>query len=203
MSGKLLGDGKVFEGKSAIFEMAKEPRVSRRGISDAIIQSIRNFPPHDGDGVLRNVSFFGSFFKGTGYVFLQLSVKNIRDYDNNYRPKRQTLLHVACGAAKNKFPYLRTVVGIAIDAPRHAGNRNSEDFILLDCADWTEDDCRRYEELNRDLRFFQTKQLKVRPRHITEFPARTESPRARKIGRNEPCPCGSGKKFKKCCDASA
>ncbi|MBU3912866.1 MAG: SEC-C domain-containing protein [Nanoarchaeota archaeon] len=21
----------------------------------------------------------------------------------------------------------------------------------------------------------------------------------RKIGRNEPCPCGSGKKYKKCC----
>lgn len=25
----------------------------------------------------------------------------------------------------------------------------------------------------------------------------------RKIGRNEPCPCGSGKKFKKCCLMSA
>jgi len=24
---------------------------------------------------------------------------------------------------------------------------------------------------------------------------------ARKIGRNEPCPCGSGKKYKKCCGA--
>ncbi len=23
-----------------------------------------------------------------------------------------------------------------------------------------------------------------------------------KIGRNDPCPCGSGKKFKKCCNAS-
>ncbi|MGB5261359.1 MAG: SEC-C metal-binding domain-containing protein, partial [Gammaproteobacteria bacterium] len=23
----------------------------------------------------------------------------------------------------------------------------------------------------------------------------------RKVGRNEPCPCGSGKKFKKCCGA--
>ena len=23
-----------------------------------------------------------------------------------------------------------------------------------------------------------------------------------KIGRNEPCPCGSGKKYKKCCGAS-
>jgi preprotein translocase subunit SecA len=25
----------------------------------------------------------------------------------------------------------------------------------------------------------------------------------RKIGRNEPCPCGSGKKYKKCCGANA
>lgn len=23
-----------------------------------------------------------------------------------------------------------------------------------------------------------------------------------KVGRNEPCPCGSGKKFKKCCEGS-
>jgi preprotein translocase subunit SecA len=28
-------------------------------------------------------------------------------------------------------------------------------------------------------------------------PVRRERP---KIGRNEPCPCGSGKKFKKCCE---
>jgi hypothetical protein len=26
-----------------------------------------------------------------------------------------------------------------------------------------------------------------------------ESPLGRRVGRNEPCPCGSGKKFKKCC----
>jgi uncharacterized protein YecA (UPF0149 family) len=24
-----------------------------------------------------------------------------------------------------------------------------------------------------------------------------------KIGRNDPCPCGSGKKYKKCCGAQA
>ncbi len=28
-------------------------------------------------------------------------------------------------------------------------------------------------------------------------------PKQRKIGRNEPCPCGSGRKFKKCCGANA
>jgi SEC-C motif-containing protein len=25
--------------------------------------------------------------------------------------------------------------------------------------------------------------------------------RVEKVGRNDPCPCGSGKKFKKCCGA--
>jgi uncharacterized protein YecA (UPF0149 family) len=29
---------------------------------------------------------------------------------------------------------------------------------------------------------------------------RRETP---KIGRNDPCPCGSGKKYKKCCGAAA
>jgi SWIM/SEC-C metal-binding protein len=33
---------------------------------------------------------------------------------------------------------------------------------------------------------------------VARQPARS-SP---KIGRNDPCPCGSGKKFKKCCDGA-
>jgi uncharacterized protein len=28
---------------------------------------------------------------------------------------------------------------------------------------------------------------------------RRSSPAAKKIGRNDPCPCGSGKKYKRCC----
>ena len=33
-----------------------------------------------------------------------------------------------------------------------------------------------------------------------ELPIRRELP---KVGRNEPCPCGSGKKFKNCCGRTA
>ncbi|MBN9659570.1 MAG: SEC-C domain-containing protein [Acidobacteria bacterium] len=29
-----------------------------------------------------------------------------------------------------------------------------------------------------------------------------ETVRSQKIGRNDPCPCGSGKKYKKCCGAA-
>ncbi|MEI8350415.1 MAG: preprotein translocase subunit SecA [Candidatus Omnitrophota bacterium] len=32
-----------------------------------------------------------------------------------------------------------------------------------------------------------------------EVPKPASSPAAQKVGRNEPCPCGSGKKYKKCC----
>ena len=60
------------------------------------------------------------------------------DYESEYRPKRQAVLEVACGAARNKFPHLEKVVGIAIDAPKFATS-NSEDFILLDCKEWTEE----------------------------------------------------------------
>lgn len=31
----------------------------------------------------------------------------------------------------------------------------------------------------------------------------TLAPPSRKVGRNDPCPCGSGRKFKKCCDSVA
>ncbi|WP_238374901.1 SEC-C metal-binding domain-containing protein, partial [Aggregatibacter actinomycetemcomitans] len=35
------------------------------------------------------------------------------------------------------------------------------------------------------------------PNRIASF-SQTEKPK-RKVGRNDPCPCGSGKKYKKCC----
>jgi len=38
---------------------------------------------------------------------------------------------------------------------------------------------------------------------LAEESLRQEPRRSDKIGRNEPCPCGSGRKYKKCCGASA
>ena len=35
----------------------------------------------------------------------------------------------------------------------------------------------------------------------SEFPFQQVVNEGPKVGRNDPCPCGSGKKFKKCCGA--
>ena len=49
-------------------------------------------------------------------------------------------------------------------------------------------------------KFFE-EQRRYKLRHVLQAPRSTGSGmyRAAKIGRNDPCPCGSGKKYKKCC----
>jgi hypothetical protein len=195
LNGTLGGDGGIFQGKSAVYEMAKEPRVLRRALSEMIAASIANFPD-DAKGMVRNLSLLPSFFLESGYVFLQLFHDNPGDYDTEYRPIRTTMLEVACGAAKLKFPYLKKVIGIAIDAPKYS-SKNSEDFILLNCDNWTDEDQAYYEEANKELRFFQTDAVKQHQMHVTEFPKAHRKQRPT-IGRNQLCPCGSGKKYKKC-----
>ncbi|MBW2569977.1 MAG: SEC-C domain-containing protein [Deltaproteobacteria bacterium] len=192
-----IGGSSPLRGRSAIHEMAKEPRFHRRALSERMIQSIRNFPETQ-NRRMRNLSFMPSFYKDKGYVFLQLKVDGITNYDNEYRPKRQAMLEVACGAAKNKFSHLKTVIGIAIDAPKYA-ETNSEDFILMDCTDWPDSQKEHYERANEGLNFFKTGV--VERKTVTEFPIPKKSQVSgrKKVGRNAPCPCGSGKKYKKCC----
>ncbi|MEH0021584.1 MAG: SEC-C metal-binding domain-containing protein [Desulfobacter sp.] len=193
----IIGGSSPLKGRSAIHEMAKEPRFHRRALSERMIQSIRNFPESQ-NRIMRNLSFMPSFYKDKGYVFLQLKVDGIKDYDNEYRPKRQAMLEVACAAAKNKFDHLNTIVGIAMDAPKYA-ETNSEDFILMDCSNWTDEERDHYEKANEGLGFFKTGA--VERRTVTEFPIakKTKVSKRVKVGRNAPCPCGSGKKYKKCC----
>jgi hypothetical protein len=202
LDGTLLGEANLLTGNSAIHEMAREPRFSRRALSEGIVRAIEDFPEND-QPLMRNLSFMPSFYPEKSYVFLQLKRLQTIDYDNEYRPVRAEMLRIACGSAKNKFPYLKTVIGIAIDAPKYAEG-NSEDFVLLDCAEWTDEQRRHFEEANGELGFFKTG--RVREMRVRDFPDAVgargvlEGPRRkRKTGRNEPCPCGSGRKYKKCC----
>ena len=196
MDGTLLGNAQLLGGKSAIHEMAKEPRFTRRALSENIIRAIQNFPETD-QPVFRNLSFMPSFYEGVGYVFLQLKHDHKGDYEKDYRPKRRALLEIACGVARNQFPHLKKVIGIAIDAPRYAQG-NSEDFILLECEEWPDEEANRYKTANEHLNFFQTQNLQKKKLRVTDFPEVARSP-SKKIGRNDPCYCGSGKKYKKCC----
>jgi hypothetical protein len=202
MNGTLGGNSDLIRGgPSAIYEMAKEPRFVRRAIADRMIHAIESFPDSS-TKLVRNVSFIPSFYEDRAYVFLQLKVDEDMRAKPYYREKRQTILEIACGAAKNKFPNLKTVIGIAIDAPKFV-KENSEDFILLPCEVWTDEMRAHYEAGNEGWDFFRSPTLKEHRGRVTEFlpPCNQLQPQPvrAKTGRNDLCPCGSGKKFKKCC----
>ncbi|RYY90842.1 MAG: hypothetical protein EOO15_00835 [Chitinophagaceae bacterium] len=195
-AGTVKGNGNVFNGRSAIFEMAMEPRFMRRVLSQRIIASIQAFP--NITGIARNLSFMPSFFEKKGYVFLQVKHPHITDYENEYRPRRQAMLEIACGAAKNKFPHLEKIIGIAIDAPKFSES-NSEDFLLLECKEWSEEDRIYYEEQNNGPKFFQTQAMTYEINAAQDFPLNIEAEKTKKVFKNERCPCKSGKKYKRCC----
>ena len=201
LNGRLLGDADLFSRRNAIFEMAKEPRFMRRAIVEHIQEAIRQFPPEN--RFARHIRFFKSYYKDTGYVFLQLWVpEEMRGEEAEYRNKRQELLFIACGAAKNRLPFLKTVVGIAIEPPSLTSRTGGEDFLWMDCREWPEERRREITESNKPYGFFETGAL--RERKYSEFvsPQQLKPPRPprppRKPGRNDRCPCGSGRKFKRC-----
>lgn len=200
LDGTLRGNADLLRGKSAIFEMVKEPRFIRRTLADTMFKSVEDFPESLGS-LARKVTVMPSFHDGTAYVFLQLKVSQTVLGQKDYRSKKQRILEIACGAAKNAFPELKTIVGIAINAPKYHEDC-SEDFILMPCEIWTQEIKNHYEQENLNWNFFQTSALIKRKMNVTEFVAPEQKSiisEKQKVGRNVPCPCGSGKKFKKCC----
>ncbi|VGO09762.1 hypothetical protein AMB3_2162 [plant metagenome] len=199
LAGTLGGNSNIASGESAIYEMVKEPRFMRRVLSEKMLTAVERFP--ETGRFTRQVTFLPSFEPNIGYVLLQLRVPEEFRSEADFREKRLTLLEIACGAAKNKFPNLLKIIGIGIEAPKFSKGEVAEDFILMPCETWPDDRKSYYEDLNREWNFFGTGSLQQFRDHVTQF-VQPNSPERRsksgKTGRNDPCPCGSGKKFKKC-----
>ena len=73
----------------------------------------------------------------------------------------------------------------------------------MDCSDWTDEQRKNYEKDNELFGFYESNTLTMGHKRVTEFPVVEDKKpvheKRKKIGRNAQCPCGSGKKFKKCC----
>lgn len=198
LDGTLMGNADLLRGPNAIYEMVKEPRFIRRSLSDGILQSINSFPNTDQGA--RKVILMPSSTPTTAYIFLQIQIPNKFKDAPDIREKRQTILEIACGAAKNKYPAFTKIVGIGMEPPKYS-ETIAEDFILMPCEDWSAELQSHYKELNKDWNFFETDALRRRDITVREFVQPPKSPKVVKPGRNDSCLCGSGKKYKKCCGA--
>ena len=198
LNGTLGGNSNIARGDSAIYEMVKEPRFIRRGLAQKMLGAVERFPD-TASSFMRQVTYLPSFQPEVAYVLLQVRAPAHFRAQPEFREARQSLLEIACGAAKNKFPNLVKVIGIGIEAPKFSDGTVAEDFILMPCENWTNELKAHYEELNQEWRFFETPSLRQYEDRITQFvQPPTPSPKASKPGRNDLCPCGSGTKFKRC-----
>ncbi len=172
LDGTLLGNADLFNGKSAILEMAKEPRFHRRFISDKMICSMRSFPKPSG-AIIRKITFVPSFYRNKAYILLQLYIPSVftKSFDE-MREFRQQILAIACGVFKNKNPNYEHIIGIALFPPMYEEQieSNPEDFVYIECDKWSSEEEDYYDEQNKILRFFETENLREYKADSIEFP---------------------------------
>jgi hypothetical protein len=139
--------------------------------------------------------------KGVTYVYVFTPADRARS-------QRVAQLRDVCTVARHKLRHNSRVIGIATEIGKEIPH--SYDFVFMDFPEWSEENQRLAEELQKEQGILTDPIL--RPVSIQEYP---ENPKgssnrrntsepgsarkgAKKVGRNDPCPCGSGKKYKKC-----
>jgi hypothetical protein len=197
LQGTALSSGdRIEEIEPALRVMAAEPRTHRRMLSKALLGALE--AGNHTDRFLRVSP--GS--KGMpAYVFLTLKHPPSVT-DEAYRAVRRRMLAAAVTIARVKSAQdASCVIGIATEPREGPDDSRSEDLCFLDARvdDEMREDARREQE---ELRIWNDPSKLRRSRwHEEEYPLKSQRSLGKGRSRNEQCPCGSGKKVKKCCGA--
>lgn len=168
-------------------------RFERRNIAKSIITFAKNIGK--GERGTRQMML------NDNIILLIAIIPRYKTDEKIFREKRRNLLENYIIASKIEHMSINKFIGLAIesiDSPNE-----SEDFVYLDTSDWNDDDIKKAREIRNSL--IQANLLKERNVKIVqaeEYPTINFDIKMNGNNRNKPCPCGSGKKFKKCCGKS-
>jgi|GEM_PF-2549311 len=94
-------------------------------------------------------------------------------------------------------------MAVAIDDEAWFANRlcsrDLDTIAPIAAGDWPEDDVRAFDQVVAELSIAARLSFSTLLDASLSPPSSTFRREEPKVGRNDPCPCGSGKKFKKCC----
>lgn len=190
---------KLSDTETGLRFLASEPRTLRRHYSEQLADLYSNTP----DGV-RRVKYFRSHTNDhTYYAFMALPKSQNSSYEE-YRRTRGALLEATVRVLKHVFPDAQDLIGIAAAPIRNPLDTYriglGEDLIYLDARVWTREMDEDAALIREEYDIF--KSVNTHRTHVQEYPESTvsnaNSPYGKKVGRNEPCPCGSGRKYKRC-----
>jgi hypothetical protein len=180
--------------------LAREPRVRRRLLARSLKERVTGCPPA-GESSFR--SMLPSFPGDPHYVFViatpDASPHDLAGWDK-YRDIRRAVLTAYAQVAMEYFKDANTVVGIATEGGLKHGR--SHDLVMIERENWSEELAEEARKVRESTGWFRKLALSqgTEDEYPTGPPAlgRHFIHRTHKVGRNEPCPCGSGKKYKKC-----
>ena len=183
--------------EKALRVMARENRFSRRVLSRSIWEYIPTIPA----GQSGRRAIVSKDQLDTLYVFVATPKSNL-PY-GTYRERRRIYLDDCCTVVASKHRKFKRVVGIATES--ESTNGYSHDLCYFEPDEWTPEQEAEVERIIESTGIGTCEQ--EAHVHEDEYPEISEwipsvtppAPKGRKIGRNDPCPCGSGKKYKKCC----
>jgi hypothetical protein len=182
--------------------MAREPRVRRRMLAKALLDMMMS---PNGNAQRRVRVLKATEPRHPYYVFMALARPGEIEYEK-YRAFRRIHLLSYCRVVRLLNEDARTVVGIATDFAEV--RERSEDLIIYDGTDFSEAERAEAVRVREEMNLLN--EIREIRGHESEYPdappgvAHERTRRSAKYpgtGRNEKCPCGSGKKHKKCCGA--
>ncbi|MCG7552105.1 SEC-C metal-binding domain-containing protein [Pseudoalteromonas sp. Of11M-6] len=175
----------------AVNYLAAENRVSRKFLSEAFQDKFRTVP-HDARSA-RLV--FSPQYKDRLYVFLFFSMQDI-SCESEYRLSRRNAIEAYSLVAKYQNPQANHVIVIATEA-QNSKTRSEDVFSVHYDEPLTYDEKVYAKKMMKEYNVLNyTKKLNSKHIDNSNRPYINMSP---DIGRNSPCFCGSGKKYKKCC----
>lgn len=185
----------TIEAQSELFRyLARENRFHRASLAHSFLSFFSNTPEDfRGTRIIYNQDD-----PSICYVLFLLPRKQYME-DADYRKVRIDMLRDYCAIAKSDLPQVQMVIGVAHETNEEFGS--SEDFAALDAREWTAEDQEQALQVKEE---YISKGLIGKRNHIACSYHRTTAPEIRRLkgkDRNKPCPCGSGKKYKKCCGA--
>ena len=171
--------------------MARENRTRRRMLAECFVELLeKTRPDFRASRVVKPTSVGEPY-----YLFLLLPQYPTWTREQ-YRRIRAKMLTDYCLVVKLQFPDALHVVGIAAESG--IDDPDLPDLSHFDSVNWTPELAEQAKSLKRELGIFTD--TKVSTRIVEEFP-RTPSRESTSVSRNSPCPCGSGKRYKRCCGA--
>ena len=105
----------------------------------------------------------------------------------------------------NSFAALPRAPEWGAQAREDEDTKNLASAALTIAADPSDDDKESLPPALRSMFFDRLPDIMLRIHHawrgleVPDYASQAAPGIGRKVGRNEPCPCGSGKKFKRCC----